>query len=152
MEKGNLQVWTFRSDVSRSQPEVVIVHPYRCPFGSFLTGRHGELLVDLFKNLPIGIVDIEVGGEGMQDWPETLFGSDVIKTGNLLVFQGDPAESERRWVVHLKPFCTLFRLIVDTSPGNPGSLFATAKEIAKRWNNTVRTFLINPYSFPVLIF
>ena len=152
VEKGDLQVGTFRSDVSRSQPEVVIVHPYRCAFRSFFTGRHGELLVDLFKNLPIGIVYVEVGGKCMKDWPETFLGSDVIKTGNLFIFQGDPAESERRRIVHLKPFCALFRLIVDTSPSDPSTLFATAKEIAKGWNNAVGAFLINPDSFPVFVF
>ena len=73
MEKGNLQVWTFGSDVSGSQPKVVVMHPHRCALGGFGACRHGELPVDLFKNLPIGIVDIEVGGESMQNWPEALF-------------------------------------------------------------------------------
>ena len=110
------------------------------------------MLVDLFKDLPIGIVDVEVSWKCMQDWPETFLGSDVIKAGNLFVFQGDPAESEQRWVIHLKPFCALIRLIIDTSPSDPGSLFATAKEIAKGRNNAVRAFLINPNSFPILVF
>ena len=42
MEKGNLQVWTFGSDVSRSQPKVVIVHPHRCTLGGFFACRLGE--------------------------------------------------------------------------------------------------------------
>ena len=73
MEKGDLQVWTFGSDVSRSQPKVVVMNPHRCTIGSFGACRHGETFVDLFKDLPVRIVDIEIGWECMKNWPEAFF-------------------------------------------------------------------------------
>ena len=152
MEKGNLQVWTFGSDVSGSQPKVVVMHPHRCTLGGFGACRHGETFVDLFKDLPVRVVDIEIGWKRMKNWPEAFFGCDVIKTGDLFIFQGDSAQSERRRIIHLKPFCAFIRLIVDPSPGNPSAFFAATEEVAKGWNNSVRAFLIDPYSFPVLVF
>ena len=133
-EKGNLQVWTFCSDVTRSQPKVVVMYPHRCAFGSFGACRHSKTFVDLFKNLPVCVIYIEIGWKRMKNWPEAFFGCDVIKTGYLFIFQGDSAQSERRRIIHLKPFCTFIRLIVDPSPGNPRAFFAATEEVAKGWN------------------
>ena len=79
MEECNLQVGSFFANVSRCKPKVVVVNPYSRFFGCFSAGCFGKTTVDLFKDAPISIIDIEVGGECMKDWPKGLLRSDVIK-------------------------------------------------------------------------
>ena len=79
VKKGDFQVGTLLPNEAWSQPEVVIVNPDRCPLSGFSTGGIGETSIDNFKNFPISVIDVEMGWEGVQYWPETFLGSDVIK-------------------------------------------------------------------------
>ena len=72
MEEGDLQIRALLANEARSQPEVVVMHPYRCTFSCFGTGRLGETTIDLFKYGPIGVIDVEMGREGMKNWPEAF--------------------------------------------------------------------------------
>ena len=104
VEEGDLQIWSLLSDVARRKPEVVIVNPDGRSLGGLCTGSIGKSLIDLFKNGPIGVVNVEMGWECVQNWPEAFLGGDVIKTGYLFICQRNPAQREGRGVGHLQAF------------------------------------------------
>jgi len=79
VEEGDLQIGPLFADVAGSQPEVVVMHPDRGAFGGFGAGSVGKTSVDCFEDLPVGVIDIEVGRECVQNRPETFLGCDVIE-------------------------------------------------------------------------
>ena len=45
----------------------------------FTASRFGKATIDLLKNLPVGIINIEIRWKRMEDWPKGFFGGYVIK-------------------------------------------------------------------------
>ena len=72
VEKGDLQIRTFLSDVPRGQPQVVIVDPDGGSWGSLVARGLSEASVDIFEDSPVSVVDIEIGGKRVKNRPETL--------------------------------------------------------------------------------
>ena len=125
------------------------MHPDRCTLSRFGAGCVGKTSIDRFKNFPIGIIDIEVSGKCMKNWPKTFLRCDVIKAGNLFIAQWNPAQGERCRIGHIDSFSVGDVGIVDASPGNPGSIWTASEEISQGRYNSISTFLIDPDSFAI---
>ena len=71
------------------------MNPNGCSVRSFGARGFGKAAIDLFKDGPVGIVNVEVSRKSVENWPEAFLRCDVIKAGYLLV--GEWNSAKREW-------------------------------------------------------
>jgi len=120
-KEGDPHIGAFLADVSGREPEVVIVDPDRGPRRRFQAGRPGEGGIHLLKDAPVGIVNAEMAGKGVQNRPERFLRRNVIKAGNLFGGERQTPQHEIIRGIHLDQFVVERPLLILPPPGHPGA-------------------------------
>ena len=79
VEKAHLHIRPLLADVARGQPQVVVVNPNAGTWRGFIASGFGKAPIHLLECGPVGVIDVEVAGKGVQDRPGRFLRGHVIE-------------------------------------------------------------------------